>query len=235
MLFRSFVFGVGLGYHVPDLVRRNVARHLVLVEPVPEFLLHSMQAVDWSRVFADARKKGMTIHFLVGRNPTRAVEGIEWLIQQRGSTFLDGSYAYPHYHSWNLREGRSLLNERIKVFYLSSGFFEDEILMMQNTYGNLRQRPFHLVDRRARIGRRIPAFVVGSGPSLDKDLPYIKKWRDRVIICSCGTSLGILLKNGIRPDLHIENENTLPLVKNLRGFRKTYGLEGIRLDRKSVV
>jgi len=231
----AFVFGVGLGYHVVDLVRRNVARHLVLIEPVPEFLLHSMRAVDWSRIFADARRKRMTLHFLVGHDPATAVEGIEYLIQTHGSTFLDGSYAYPHYPSWNLREARSILNERIKVFYLSSGFFEDEILMMQNTYGNLRQRPFHMVDRRARVARRIPAFVIGSGPSLDRDLPYIRKWRDRVIVCSCGTSLGILLKHGIRPDLHVENENTLPLVKNLGNFRKTYGLGGIRLVATSTL
>ncbi|MCG8510307.1 MAG: DUF115 domain-containing protein, partial [Rhodospirillales bacterium] len=122
-----------------------------------------------------------------------------------------------------------LLNEKIKVFYLSSGFFEDEILMMQNTYQNLRQWPFHLIDRHPRIEQHYPMFVVGSGPSLDRDLPFIKKWRDRAIIFSCGTSLGILLKNGIRPDLHVENENTLPLVKNLEGFRDKYGLHDIRL------
>ena len=34
------------------------------------------------------------------------------------------------------------------------------------------------------------------------------------------TAIGILLKNGIRPDLHVENENTFPLVKNLREFKK---------------
>lgn len=225
----AFVFGVGLGFHVSDLVRRRVARHLVLIEPVPEFLLHSMRAVDWRRIFAEARRKGIVIHFLVGRDPARTVEGIELLIRRLGATFLDGSYAYPHYYSWSLREARSSLNEKIKVFYLSSGFFEDEILMMRNTYGNLRQCSFHLVERRPRMARRLPAFVVGSGPSLDRDLPFIKKWRDRVLVFSCGTSLGILLKNGIRPDLHVENENTYPLVKNLRGFRETYGLDGIRL------
>ncbi len=231
----AFVFGVGLGLHVAELVRRNAARTLALIEPVPEFLLHSMQVVDWGRIFATARRKGMLIEFLLDDDPMRTVDRLESLIFRRGATFLDGSYAYPHYYSWNLREARSMLNERIKLYFISPGFFEDEILMMRNTYGNLRQRSFHVVDRRPRIGRNMPAFVIGSGSSLDRDLPTIKKWRDRVIICSCGTSLGILLKNGIRPDLHIENENTAPLVKNLRGFRETYGLEGIRLVATTTV
>lgn len=225
----AFIFGVGLGLHVADLVRRKVARNLILIEPIPEFLLHSMQAVDWSRIFTAARKQGMAIDFLLGKDPGATIDGIEVLFSRRGTTFLDGSYAYRHYHSWVLQEARAQLNEKIKVFYFSSGFFEDEILMMQNTYGNLRERAFHVVDRRPRIARRMPAFVIGSGSSLDRDLPYIKKWRDRAIVCSCGTSLGILLKNGIRPDLHVENENTLPLVKNLQNFRETYGLDGIRL------
>ncbi len=225
----AFIFGVGLGLHVADLVRRKVARNLILIEPIPEFLLHSMQAVDWNRIFAAARKQGMAIEFLLGKDPGATIDGIEVLFSRRGTTFLDGSYAYRHYHSWVLQEARAQLNEKIKVFYFSSGFFEDEILMMQNTYGNLRERAFHVVDRRPRIARRMPAFVIGSGSSLDRDLPYIKKWRDRAIVCSCGTSLGILLKNGIRPDLHVENENTLPLVKNLQNFRDTYGLDGIRL------
>lgn len=230
----AFIFGVGLGLHVAELVRRNVARTLALIEPVPEFLLHSMQTVDWSRIFASARRKGMAIEFLIDADPTLIVGRLETMIY-RCATFLDGSYAYPHYYSWALREARSLLNEKVKLYYISPGYFEDEILMMRNTYGNLRERSFHVVDRRPRIGRKMPAFIIGSGSSLDRDLPTIKKWRDRVIICSCGTSLGILLKNGIRPDLHVENENTAPLVKNLRAFRETYGLEGIRLVATTTV
>lgn len=231
----AFVFGIGLGYHIPELIRRKVAHHLVLLEPVPEFLLHSLYAVDWAKIFGDARKKNIAIQFLIGGDPTVMVNNIETVIRHHGSTFLDGSYAYLHYYSWPLREARSLLNEKIKVFYLSSGFFEDEILMMRNTYQNLRQWPFHLIERQPRIEQHYPMFVIGSGPSLDRDLPFIKKNRDRAIVFSCGTSIGILLKNGIRPDLHVENENTLPLVKNLEGFRDTYGLEGIRLVATSTL
>ena len=132
---------------------------------------------------------------------------------------------------WPLKEARTLLNERIKVFYLSSGFFEDEILMMRNTYYNLRGTAFRLVDRKRHRERSTPVFVVGSGPSLDRDIAAIKKWRDRAIVFSCGTAIGILLKNGIRPDLHVENENTFPLVKNLREFKRRYGFDGIRLVR----
>ncbi|MCG8512015.1 MAG: hypothetical protein MI741_22600, partial [Rhodospirillales bacterium] len=112
----AFVFGVGLGYHIPELVKRKVAHNLVLLEPVPEFLLHSMYAIDWAKVIRDVRKKDMSIQFIIGCDPAGMVNNIEMLIRRLGSTFLDGSYAYLHYYSWPLREARGLLNEKIKVF-----------------------------------------------------------------------------------------------------------------------
>ena len=44
-----------------------------------------------------------------------------------------------------------------------------------------------------------------------------------------------MLKNGIRPDLHVENENTPQLVNNLRDFDAEYGLEGITLVASTTV
>ena len=231
----AFLFGIGLGYHVEEFIRRKAAYHIILIEPFAEFLVHSMAAIDWWKIFRDARRKGIYLHFLVGQPPAEIVKGIENVVMARGSTFLDGSYAYVHYFAWPLKEARTLLNERIKVFYLSSGFFEDEILMMRNTYYNLRGPAFRLVDRKRHHEQSTPVFIVGSGPSLDRDIAAIKKWRDRVIVFSCGTAIGILLKNGIRPDLHVENENTFPLVKNLREFKNRYGFEGIRLVATTTV
>ncbi|MCB2102043.1 MAG: motility associated factor glycosyltransferase family protein [Rhodobacterales bacterium] len=233
----AFVFGLGLGLHLPDLVARAIARHIVIIEPVPEFILHSMHVLDWADLFRQADAQGLEIHFLggPGHGPERMVAEIEAVIRARGATFIDGSYAYIHYYSWELGQTRKLLNEKIKTFFISSGFFEDEILMMKNAYGNFRRWPFHLVDRRPYLEQAMPMFVVGSGPSLDQDLAVIRKWRDRALVFSCGTSLGILLKNGIRPDLHVENENTAPLVDNLKAFDAEYGLKGITLVASATV
>lgn len=231
----SFIFGIGLGYHLPDLVKRNLSRYMVLVEPVPEFLLHAMATIDFSELFEHARENGTQIEFLLGKEPDEAIRILEKYLFVKRQTFLDGSYAFMHYHSWPLRETRRLLNEKIKSFFLSWGYFEDEILMMSNTYANLRQWDLSLITRKRYREQDVPVFIVGSGPSLDMALPVIKKYQDRAIIFSCGTSIGILLKNGIRPDFHVENENTLPLVDNLRGFSEEYGFEGTTLVASTTV
>lgn len=231
----AFVFGIGLGHHILDLVKRGLSRYMILIEPLPELLLQSMAAIDWGEIFDSAADRGMQIEFLLGKTPPDAIALIERYLFHKRQTFLDGSYAYMHYPSWPLRETRVLLNEKIKTFYLSWGFFEDEILMMSNAYHNLKRWDLALVSRRSYLEQKVPVFVVGSGPSLDDALPVIQKWQDRAIVFSCGTAIGILRKNGITPDFHVENENTLPLVDNLRDFHGEYGFEGTTLIASATV
>jgi len=231
----AFVFGIGLGLHIPQLIERTIAKHLILIEPVAEFILHSMYRVDWAEIFKAAKKKGITVHFVCTSDPHQNVTEIESLVRRHGGTFIDGSYAYVHYDSWHIQQARIILNEKIKLFYLSGGFFEDEILMMRNTYGNLKKWPFHLIERKPYINQDYPVFIIGSGPSLDASLPYIKKYRNRAFVFSCGTSLGIMLKNGIKPDFHVENENTSPLVNNIKEWKDEFGLQGIALIASSTV
>jgi hypothetical protein len=226
----AFIFGVGLGYHLPELVARNLARHLVLIEPVPEFLFQSLSAIDWQDLFTSAERRGTEIHFRVGKDPERTILEIEGLlIHGRERCFLDGAYAYVHYYSWALRETRALLNRKIMNFIIRPGDLDDEAMMMENAYGNLSRWPFRLVEKRTYVAQGTPVLIVGSGPSLDLDMEALKELKDRAVVVSCGSALGILLKNGIRPDLHVENENTQPLVENLKNFYRQFGFDGIAL------
>ncbi len=223
-----FVFGIGLGHHLKLLLENNKAKVMVLIEPQPALLRASFEVFDWADFFEAADAQSVEVRFIVGAPPAVIVRSIERYIWDDGKTFIEGSYAYIHYPSWELLEARRLLNERIAVSYISSGFYEDELLMMTNSYGNLHRFPLSFLQRKPVVQREQPVFIVGSGPSLDKDLDVVKKWRNKAIVFSCGTSsLGILLKNGIVPDFHGENENSWPLVENLRNFSKKYDLSPI--------
>lgn len=224
-----FVFGVGLGYHLPELVATTRARHIVLIEPLVEFIGHSCHAIDWEALLADADARGIQLHFVINAKPLDISRSVERLVVKYGNIFLDGSTFCPHYYSWTLKQAYEFLQERLKHFYISNGFFEDEIEMIRNTYDNVRACSFHLVEGRPHLQQDFPVFIVGSGPSFDKDAPYIRKWRDKAIVISCGTALRGLLRSGIRPDLHCENER-VPLVPEiLRAVDAEFGLKGITL------
>jgi len=230
-----FVFGIGIGYHIPELVEETPAKHIVLIEPVAEFLYHSLSVIDWSRVFATAEDRGIVFHFVFDSEPDRIARQVESVVSREGNTFLEGSYFCAHYYSWQLKQTYILLKERLKNFHLSTGFFEDEIEMVRNCVRNLERWPFHLVESRSFREQTLPVFILGAGPSIDKDLPIIRRLRDRVIVISCGTALGILLKNGIRPDLHCEVERGELVYTLLSGVHDEYGFDGITLIASTTI
>jgi hypothetical protein len=230
-----FVFGVGLGYHIPDLVAETSARHIVLIEPVAEFLLHSLSVIDWNEVVATADERGIAFYFVLDSDPDNIARQVEGIISREGNTFLEGSFFCAHYYSWQLKQTYILLKERLKNFYISMGFFEDELEMVRNCVRNLERWPFHLIESRPFREQNLPVFILGAGPSIDKDFPEIRRLRDRVIVISCGTALSILLKNGIRPDIHCELERGELTYTILSGVHDEYGFDGITLIASTTI
>ncbi|MCW8970264.1 MAG: DUF115 domain-containing protein [Rhodospirillales bacterium] len=226
----TFVFGVGLGYHIPRLVDELECHNLVLIEPVPDFLALSASAIDWQAILEKADSKKIKIHLVLGKEPLEIVRLVENVLYREGSTFLDGSYFYQHYYSWALHNAFVLFKERIKHHYISTGFFEDELDMMNNAFGNFKEHTFRLLSSKKMLAQnKMPAFVVASGPSIDKDLEYIRKWQDKAVIISAGTGLRVLLANGIKPDIHVEIENIVELYRVFDAYKEQFDLSGIVL------
>ena len=55
---------------------------------------------------------------------------------------------------------------------------------------------------------KLPVFVIGSGPSLDNDIPFIRKNQDKAIVVACGTAIDTLYHAGIKPDFYACTERT---------------------------
>lgn len=230
-----FVFGLGLGYHVEELMLSTPVRHLILIEPVHEFLLHSFSSIDWAKLYDLAEKRGQKLHIIMAENPDSISRQIETHLINEGADFLDGSYCFFHYYSWILKEAYSHFTVRVRHHHYSTGFFEDEKKMMTNACANMRRYEFYLCEDKPFLRESTPVFIVGSGPSLDNDIEYIRQWRDKVILISSGTSLGILLKHGLRPDIHTEMENGPQIYPILAPLREKYGFAGIRLGASLTV
>ncbi|GAB6052946.1 hypothetical protein JCM17960_17660 [Magnetospira thiophila] len=224
-----FVFGLGLGHHIGPLLERTACQNLLIVEPLPQFILQSMTCIDWGALWESAVGRGQRIFLISGGTPDQNARQLLRFVALNGRTFLEGSYAYQHYPSWELTETHDQFKTRMRTTQAGVGFFEDELLTLENSGDNIMDRSFKIIGARPPLAQPLPVILVGSGPSLDQDLPKLKKLADRAIILSCGSALGILLKNGIRPDAHVENENTSPTVKNLTQWRDTYGFEDIAL------
>lgn len=222
------VMGIGLAPHLDELVGETSCRCLLLVEPNLELLHHSTYVYDWSKLiekFGASRQ----IQFVLTSKPEEISRAIQGTIRVQNPAGLDGTVFYSHYPNSILHKAHDdLRRQDIAVGMMGLGFFEDEINMIAQTYQNLRHGKMRIMDS-IEGNMSIPAFIVGSGPSLDETLPIIKANQDRAVIIGCGSALDPLLANGITPDFLVLLERDPDLLPFQQGTSREFDMSGICL------
>ncbi len=201
------VFGVGLGLHLPALVERTSARHVLVVEPIGEFLMHSLHALDWPGLLETAARRDVTVDLVADADPDAAVEALDELVVKYGPAFVDGCGLFVHYRTDVIDRIEAEFRVRAALHSIARGYFEDEAVMVRNFLANVLAERFRAMDGRALAPRPEPVFIVGSGPSVSGAVETLKRWQGHAMVFSCGSSLEFLLHHGIRPDFHVEKEN----------------------------
>ena len=92
------------------------------------------------------------------------------------------------------------------------GSFEDEMIGLKNAFANARNAPFLRLDSKLKT----PICVVGSGPSLESNIDFIRANQDKMLIFSCGTALKVLKAHHIIIDFQIEIERVPYLAEVLQ-------------------
>ena len=87
---------------------------------------------------------------------------------------------------------------------LKSAYLLDSLICKQYSFLKLE---------RMISGKRV--FVIGSGPTLGRAIPFLKKYKNIVKICA-DTALDVLIKNGIKPQIIITDlDGNLSLIQKL--------------------
>jgi hypothetical protein len=229
------IYGIGLGFHLPALLDEIDVRHFILAEEFIELLYHTLRLIDWTAIFDKISERGQTIRFFFSREPLILAEQIHWAMRGRGFGLLDGSYLFRHYSSMVLDGAYAEFREKLPLLPISIGFVEDEWVMQRHCGTNLLNNDFQLLEDKPRLEKNLPAFIVGSGPSLDQSIEAIKRLQGQAIVFSCGTGILPLLRNGIRPDFHCELENGHSSYDHLKRTADQFGLHDITLIASATV
>ena len=222
------MFGVGLGCHVAGAIERSDAKVVMLIEPNLEMLYHSFRIVDWCEILNRATDENRKLCFLIDSDAARISANVCNTVRRNNPALLDGAYLYTHYPSSILAQACDMVRRDIYLTLTGLGYFEDESIMTRNAVANIGRGDARILSQ-YYPARDEPLFIVGSGPSLENDLEFLRTHRDRAVICSIGTSLRPLLAAGIRPDFHVEVENTEDTADVLIASSRGFDLEGIRL------
>ncbi|NQU57893.1 MAG: motility associated factor glycosyltransferase family protein [Rhodospirillales bacterium] len=212
-----FCFGIGLAGFIDDLVKYTNCHCLVLFDQSYEFLYHSLEVYDWAALFARFKKRDGKVMIYIGNDPDTISTQTRAVVRSVNACSLDGMYAYSHYNHTLFARASTILMEDKNLIVSGLGFLDDEIIMIKHAHANLYAGKAKIYLRPPDRVLPLPAFVIGSGPSLDRDIAHIKKLTDKAIIISCGSAIRPLMVNGIVPDFHVEleNDDILPLISQV--------------------
>lgn len=226
------VVGIGLGLHVPQLLERINPRHVVLIEPMEEFLVHSLHALDWRALSDQCTARNASLDVIVQLDPRAAQKELDELMTRFGASSVDGAYAYLHYQTDATIAITRGFHELVGMKSIMQGYYSDEKLMIENTVSNVDTHEFWMIDGAYQAPHDLAAFIVGSGPSLDRSIEAIRAWQGHAVVFCAGSALQTLLSAGIKPDFQIEKENNetteariAHIFERSGGDQETFGVD----------
>lgn len=89
------VFGLGLGYHIEQLVAQHNIKHLVVYEPERQFFQCSILAMRWQKLLQNMEAKGTAVYLQLEKDGRDLIENIQELAAH---VRVDGFYFYKHYN-----------------------------------------------------------------------------------------------------------------------------------------
>ena len=226
--FHVASFGLGLGLHLDDLMELTQARSLFIAEPNLDFLHHSLRIYDWEKLLATRPSDPFSFTISLEEIPEAIAQSARVHFRMGAPIATDGLTFVQLYANSVMDQARELFRRDAHLIHTGLGFMADEMEMVRANYHNFKGGDFNLFTR---LGEHlhVPVFVVGSGPSIDEDLDFIRENQHRAIIISCGSALGVLLRNGIRPDFQAQLENSEVPHLMLKTIADAFPLTGISL------
>lgn len=202
------IYGVGLGFHIKPLVEAFDPQVVIIAESDIEALHHSSFTFDWTEFYEymDSHKK--KIRIIIDKDSTTILQKVSGTIQGECLLGLDGVISFLHTTDPVLKvafnEFQSPKTANLASFI---GFIVDEYNMMKNSFRNLKGGTKRMLAT-VRKKTDLPAIIVGSGPSLEwpENIEFLRKAQDRALIFTSGSNLAVLLKHGIKPDIHVNLE-----------------------------
>ncbi|MBN2327401.1 MAG: motility associated factor glycosyltransferase family protein [Candidatus Omnitrophica bacterium] len=207
--YNLMVLGCGLFYHVYQLVKRHQStlRRLIVIEQDLDVVYHLFSTINLSNFL-----RTKNTFFLV--NPTSA--DVRSFMNHHLTPFtLDGLSIVEHSASCRLHPDRY---RDIRHWVQESLQGGEMLLRTKTTLGGLIQENIirnspHLFNQPPVSALKdmfsgAPGFVIGAGPSLDRNIEQLAKVGEKGVIIASDTVLKPLGKHGIQPHIVVTTDPT---------------------------
>lgn len=224
------IFGVALGKHIEILTQRHQIKNLYICEPNLDFFVHSLSVTDWFAIFERAAAADSRIYLNLGGDGTNYFQDLMLQFYKVGAYSIANTYMLSTYYNKEMQKAIYDLRTQLKIVLTMGEYFDHVRFGIAHTYFNVNQHRFLRKNAlTVTDATALPVFIVANGPSLDACFEYLHKYRDQVILISCGTALRALHRNGIQPDFHAEVEQNRATYDWITQVQDPAYLKGIRL------
>ena len=199
--------GVGLGYQLEEMTNSLDIFNLILIEKDSDVFFASLHIFDWAGLIEKIIKENRNLTIIINENPvTIALEFYLFFINY-GLFYIGAFSVHFHYDDESNKTIYKELENQLRYLPSAFGFIDDRIFGVAHTCHSItHKKHFVLKNKLTDVYKNVPVFIIGSGPSIDNDLSFIRKYQDKAIIIACGTAIDVLYHAGVKPDFYANTE-----------------------------
>ncbi len=197
------LFGLLPFYHIEPLIdmiidkkRFKNLKRIVIVEHNVELFYAFLMVVDLETLLKKLAQHKLDIKLVIPKSDNEVVKVFYELFQKAGEV---DTKIYGFYNSYNSQKHEIYFNKAKELLYLNYVMIHHQSYL--NALENLSQNTSKKqLCSPKQFSFHKPILIVGSGPSLEKNIDWIKHNRDRFYIISLTSTFSILAQKGIVPD-----------------------------------
>ncbi|MEI8365711.1 MAG: 6-hydroxymethylpterin diphosphokinase MptE-like protein [Parachlamydiaceae bacterium] len=195
------VYGVGLGYYYDEIVcwlKQDSTRHLVFLEDDLAIIHQLFQTERGTQILENPQVQLLFFDHVETEEST--FEGLYWnFAMTRLVVSALNSYArnksevldeLRHKIAYDAAMKNALVDEYMRYganYYIN--FYRNMLCLGDSYCGNKFFGKFH----------KVPAIICGAGPSLEKNLPHVRRLLDKALVFAGGSALNVLNSAGFQP------------------------------------
>ena len=188
------VYGLGLGY-LFQVASANSAGTVILYEPDLNILKIAFSLVNFSN---DILKNNVFISDSLEKTG-------EYIYQKSNTKNTPLMLTTPAYRDMNTQKFNEMVETlqrmvgryNLDLKYTQQKFFPIARTIIQNIPNLIKEPPLSSIKD---FYKGQTAVVISAGPTLDRNIETIKKYRDNIVLIVVGTAMKTLVKHGITPD-----------------------------------
>lgn len=185
--------GIQTGLHIAHYLNTTELRDAVFIEPDIERFALSCFFLDYEKIERRFGRLVLHVGEILPESP------LDYLIQTSSITARAWMRILPAYPSPDFDALLNRVNLRWRALHEISVPYDREIRNLEYAARNLEaRRP--IATQRPTLSKNSRIVVVGSGPSLDQDIDWLKLNREKLIIIAVHSAVRVLKATGIRPD-----------------------------------